>query len=143
MAYHGGIMNDDERRVRMRRVYDAPQSEDGQRVLVDRLWPRGLTRQRAQLDAWCTEIAPSKELRVWYGHEPERFEEFARRYREELAAPDRETALAHLRAMAAGGPLTLLTATKQLDLSDAAVLVEVLRTHGDNEAATDLGANRT
>src|SRR3954447_12267871 len=69
--------------VQVRRVYDPAEPEDGQRVLVDRLWPRGLSKERAQLDDWCKEIAPSNELRKWYGHDPDRYAEFARRYRAE------------------------------------------------------------
>lgn len=112
--------------VRVRRVYDPPEADDGQRVLVDRLWPRGLSKERADLDEWCKEIAPSTDLREWYGHDPDRFEEFARRYRAELDDPERATAFAHLRELAAHGPLTLLTATKRSDISEAAVLAGVL-----------------
>lgn len=68
--------------VRVRRIYDEPTPADGTRVLVDRIWPRGMTRARAHLDQWCKEIAPSTELRKWYHHDPARFEEFTRRYRE-------------------------------------------------------------
>jgi hypothetical protein len=70
--------------------------------LVDRIWPRGLTKARAALDEWCKEIAPSTELRKWYGHDPDRFEEFGRRYQAELAEPERARALAHLRELASG-----------------------------------------
>jgi uncharacterized protein YeaO (DUF488 family) len=107
--------------VQVRRVYDPAEPEDGQRVLVDRLWPRGLSKERARLDDWCKEIAPSNELRKWYGHDPDRYAEFARRYRAELADPERAAALAHLRELAGNGRLTLLTATKRSDISEAAV----------------------
>lgn len=109
-------------RVRVRRVYDDALPADGTRVLVDRLWPRGLAKAEAGLSEWCKQVAPSTALRRWYGHDPERFKEFARRYREELAEPERAEALAHLRELAAGGTLTLLTATKDPDISAAAVL---------------------
>jgi len=112
--------------VRVRRVYDPPEADDGQRVLVDRLWPRGLSKERAQLDEWCKDIAPSADLRKWYGHDPDRYTEFARRYRDELDEPDRAAALARLRERAARGPLTLLTATKRSDISEAAVLADLL-----------------
>jgi len=115
------------RRVRVRRVYDAPDRQDGTRVLVDRIWPRGLTKARAELDEWCKEVAPSTELRKWYAHDPERFEEFTRRYHEELQEPERAEALEHLRALAADRRLTLLTASKAADISEAAVLLELLR----------------
>jgi uncharacterized protein YeaO (DUF488 family) len=113
--------------IRVRRAYDPPERDDGQRVLVDRLWPRGLSKARAHLDAWYKEIAPSNELRKWYGHDPDRFDEFARRYRAELADPDRATAYRHLVELAHRGRLTLLTATKRSDISEAAVLADRLR----------------
>ena len=81
--------------VQVRRVYDPPQSDDGRRVLVDRLWPRGLSKERARLDDWCREIAPFTEPRVWEGHDPDRYSEFAR-YRGELGDPERAAAFAHL-----------------------------------------------
>ncbi|MFC4117114.1 DUF488 domain-containing protein [Nonomuraea zeae] len=114
-------------RVQVRRVYAEPEADDGTRVLVDRIWPRGLTKAKAGLDEWCKQIAPSTELRIWYHHDPERFAEFGRRYRGELHAPERAQALAHLRELAAGGALTLLTATKQPEISEAAVLAELLQ----------------
>ncbi|MEO7194413.1 MAG: DUF488 family protein [Pseudonocardiaceae bacterium] len=113
--------------VRVRRAYDEPVPEDGTRVLVDRLWPRGLSKEKAALDEWCKPIAPSTALRTWYGHDPERFAEFGRRYRVELDEPERAEALAHLRELAWRGTLTLLTATKHADISEAALLAELLR----------------
>ncbi len=112
--------------VRVRRVYDDPSPEDGTRVLVDRIWPRGLARARAGIDHWAKEVAPSTELRRWYGHDPGRFEEFRRRYQAELADPDRQAALNHLRELARSGRLTLVTATRDIDHSQAAVLVDHL-----------------
>jgi uncharacterized protein YeaO (DUF488 family) len=112
--------------VQVRRVYDEPEPGDGRRVLVDRVWPRGLSKDHAHLDEWCKQVAPSTGLRTWYGHDPERYQEFARRYRTELDEPERATALSHLRELAAAGPLTLLTATKRSDISQAAVLAEML-----------------
>jgi len=112
--------------IAVRRIYDPPSPADGSRVLVDRLWPRGVTKARADLDEWMRTLAPSTDLRQWYDHVPERFAEFARRYREELEQPEQAAALEQLRALAAKGPLTLLTATKDPELSEAAVLVRVL-----------------
>lgn len=117
--------------VRVRRIYDDPSHDDGTRVLVDRLWPRGMTKDRAQLDEWCKDVAPSPELRQWYHHDPTLFAEFARRYADELREPDPAAALAHLRELAQRQPLTLLTATKTPDISEAAVLEQLL-THGDS-----------
>jgi uncharacterized protein YeaO (DUF488 family) len=113
-------------KVRVRRVYDSPESSDGARVLVDRLWPRGLSKADAQLTEWCKDVAPSAELRRWYDHREERYEEFAARYQEELAAPRARAALDGLRKMAADGPLTLLTATKEPEYSHASVLLDGL-----------------
>lgn len=113
--------------IRVRRVYETPTTDDGARVLVDRLWPRGLTKQKAHLDEWCKEIGPSTALRAWYAHDPDRFAEFSRRYRDELEDPERAAALDHLRGLADAGTVTLLTATKRAELSEAAVLAEVLQ----------------
>jgi uncharacterized protein YeaO (DUF488 family) len=113
--------------VRVRRVYDEPAPADGARVLVDRVWPRGMRREAARLDEWAKDVAPSAELRTWYQHDPAKFGEFRERYIVELAAPGAREALARLRGLAADQPVTLLTATKNLDLSQAAVLAELLR----------------
>ena len=112
--------------VQVRRAYDPPEAEDGQRVLVDRLWPRGLSKERARLDDWCKDVAPSNELRKWYRHDPDRYAEFARRYRVELGDTERAAALARLQELARQGRLTLLTATKRSEISEAAVLAELL-----------------
>lgn len=114
--------------VRLGRVYDDPSPEDGRRVLVDRIWPRGLAKAKAGIDEWAKDVAPSTELRRWYGHDPARFEEFRRRYRAELAEPQRQAALRQLQELARSGPLTLVTATRDIDHSQAAVLVEHLCT---------------
>ena len=116
-----------EERIQVRRVYDRPQPGDGTRVLVDRLWPRGLTKAKAALDEWCKDVAPSDELRRWYAHDPSRFEEFGRRYRLELQDPTRAEALAHLRGLAKDRRLTLLTGTRRPEISEAAVLATLLR----------------
>lgn len=115
-----------QRSVRVRRIYDTPTRDDGTRVLVDRIWPRGMTKARAQLDEWCKDIAPSTELRSWYRHDPKLFDEFARRYREELTESGRADALTHLRDLTKKHTLTLLTASKAVDISEAAVLADLL-----------------
>lgn len=117
--------------VRVKRVYDPASPDDGARVLIDRLWPRGVSKKRAGLDAWEKELAPSTELRHWYDHDPERYEEFAARYRHELTDPERTTALDRLRAVARAGRLTLLTATKDLPHGHVRVLVQVLDRSGE------------
>jgi uncharacterized protein YeaO (DUF488 family) len=113
--------------VRVRRVYDEPEPGDGTRVLVDRIWPRGLTKDKARLDLWLKQVAPSTELRKWYRHDPERLEEFGRRYREELEDAERAQALEHLRELARSGTLTLLTATRHAEISEAEVLADLIR----------------
>ncbi|MBN9098607.1 MULTISPECIES: DUF488 family protein [unclassified Pseudonocardia] len=112
--------------VKVGRVYEQRTPDDGVRVLVDRIWPRGLSKDKADLDEWCKHIAPSTVLRKWYGHDPALFAEFGRRYRAELTDPLRAEALAHLRELATDQPVTLLTATKNAEISEAVVLAELL-----------------
>ncbi|HEY3572886.1 MAG TPA: DUF488 family protein [Arthrobacter sp.] len=113
--------------VKVRRIYEEPLETDGMRILVDRLWPRGLSKEKAHIDEWCKAIAPSAELRKWYGHAPALFEDFSRRYRRELQEPDPAATLARLRQLAHQGPLTLLTATKEPAISEAAVLCAMIQ----------------
>ncbi|MBO0748134.1 MAG: DUF488 family protein [Acidimicrobiaceae bacterium] len=109
------------------RVYDDPgRAPNEHRVLVDRLWPRGVKKEALDYDEWPKEVAPSSELRRWYGHEPSRFEEFARRYRDELSDGPAVATVAHLRDLAARGRLVLLTATRDVEHSGAEVLATVL-----------------
>ena len=116
MAAHGK----EPARFRIRRIYDPASPEDGARVLVDRLWPRGIGKDAAALDLWLKEIAPSAPLRRWFGHEPARWAEFARRYRAELDANPQ--AVARLRQVAAHGPVTLLYAAHDILNNHARVL---------------------
>lgn len=113
--------------VRVKRVYEEPDPADGLRILVDRLWPRGVRKQDLAHDVWLKDAAPSGDLRTWYGHRPERFEEFARRYRKELRSGASADALEQLRQKAGSQTLTLLTATRDVERSAAAVLAKVLR----------------
>ncbi|MBW1599673.1 DUF488 family protein [Streptomyces sp. JJ38] len=113
--------------VRVRRVYETPGADDGKRVLVDRLWPRGLSRQAAALDAWAKDVAPSDGLRRRYGHDPERYADFVRDYRAELREPECREAVERLRELAGGSRLTLLTATRDVARSHVPVLLEALR----------------
>jgi uncharacterized protein YeaO (DUF488 family) len=111
-------------RIATKRVYDAPAPADGYRVLIDRLWPRGISRERAKLDEWARELAPSTELRRWFGHDPDRFGEFRTRYRRELEGQAGE--LDRLRERARAEPLTLLYGARDTEHNDAVVLAEVL-----------------
>jgi len=112
--------------IRLKRVYDEPEPEDGTRVLVDRLWPRGLSKERAHVDLWLREIAPSGELRTWYGHDPEKFAEFRRRYEAELASDAGQAALTKLRDLAKQGPVTLVFAARDTEHANAVVLRDLL-----------------
>lgn len=111
-------------RIRLKRIYDPPAREDGHRVLVERLWPRGLSKDRAALDAWLKDVAPSDGLRRWYGHVPDRWPEFRQRYRVELAG--RRDLVDRLLAQAAKGPVTLLFAARDGERNSAVVLKSVL-----------------
>ncbi len=115
------------RSITVKRMYEPPAPEDGRRFLVDRLWPRGVSKERARLDGWLRELAPSTELRRWFGHDPARWQEFKRRYREELSEPDRQQALETLRQAASEGPVTLLYAARDIEHNEAQVLAELLR----------------
>jgi len=119
-------MSETTRQVQIRRIYEDPSPQDGTRVLVDRLWPRGVSKERADLDEWCKQIAPSTELRKWYSHDPVRFDEFRHRYQTELADPERAAEFTHLRELSERQMLTLLTATKDIEMSEAAVLADLI-----------------
>jgi uncharacterized protein YeaO (DUF488 family) len=110
--------------IYIKRAYDPPGRSDGLRILIDRLWPRGLSKSALELDAWVKHLAPSNALRKWYQHDPEKYAEFRRRYIAELKAQDE--GLDELRETVAGRTVTLLTATKELDLSHATVLRDLL-----------------
>jgi uncharacterized protein YeaO (DUF488 family) len=112
-------------RLTVSRVYDTDPG-DGKRVLVDRLWPRGFRKGDPRIDRWLREVAPSTELRKWYAHQPERFDEFSARYAAELQTPDGAAALAELRDVVKAGPVTLVTAARVLEGSHVAVLAELL-----------------
>lgn len=111
--------------IHLKRAYDPVDEADGYRVLIDRLWPRGVSKERAELDEWCKELAPSSELRAWFGHEPSRFNEFRERYVDELR--ERRPELAELRRRASEGVLTLVYAAHDTEHNDAVVLADVLR----------------
>jgi uncharacterized protein YeaO (DUF488 family) len=122
----GAPSGDRNAKVVIARVYDHPERSGLQRVLVDRLWPRGVRKADAPFDTWLKEVAPSTGLRTWYGHQPERFDEFADRYRRELTQSPTREAFDQLRAMMKEGGLVLVTATRDVDRSAAAVLRQVL-----------------
>jgi uncharacterized protein YeaO (DUF488 family) len=113
--------------VRARLVYDDPGEDDGCRVLVDRLWPRGIRKDAESVNQWSVDVAPSSQLRRWYGHKAERFDEFAQRYRDELRSGLASQSLDRLTDLARQGPLTLLTATRDVPHSAAAVLAEEIQ----------------
>jgi uncharacterized protein YeaO (DUF488 family) len=116
---HDGI------RIETKRVYEPASADDGYRVLIDRLWPRGLSNADARVDAWARALAPSDELRRWFAHQPERFDEFRRRYTAELRGHADE--VAELRRRARGGKVTLVYAARDSEHSNAAVLAPIIR----------------
>lgn len=111
--------------VRVKRVYEPAERSDGYRILIDRLWPRGISHERARLDAWERDLAPSAALRTWFGHQPDLFDEFRRRYISELR--EHRSLLSQLRQRARHGTLTLLYAARDTDHNDAIVLADVIR----------------
>jgi uncharacterized protein YeaO (DUF488 family) len=114
-----------QRQIRIKRVYEEPTKDDGKRILVDRLWPRGLTKEKARVDLWLKDVAPSNELRKWFSHDPKKWPEFKRKYVEELktqAAP-----LALLRHEASQGPVTLLYGARDEEHNEAVVLLDLLQ----------------
>ena len=123
------------RRIQVRRVYGDDQPDNSHRVLVDRLWPRGISKATAALDEWMKDVAPSADLRRWYGHDPARFEAFARRYRRELGRPAAATAVERLIELATANEVTLLTATRDVEHSGARVLQEHLAARARSAAA--------
>lgn len=125
-----------QQRLRVRRIYDEPATGDGQRVLIDGMWPRGVRKADAALDDWQREVAPSRELRQWFGHDPARFEEFARCYRAELRDAPRAGAVDELTERARTGRVTLLTATRDVTHSHARVLRDELRRRLAGDEAT-------
>ncbi len=112
--------------IAVKRVYAPPAASDGYRVLVDRLWPRGLTRDATALDEWLKDLAPSSQLRAWFGHRPDRWTEFQRLYRLELAAPEAQAGLVRLREIAKTRPLTLLYAARNETENHARALRDCL-----------------
>jgi uncharacterized protein YeaO (DUF488 family) len=116
-------------KIELNRAYEAPSDRDGLRILVERLWPRGLTKADAAVDHWMKDLAPSSELRTWFGHRPDRWPEFRRRYRAELRS--NHAAVDSLRALCAGQQVTLVFAAKDVDRNSAVVLKEFLSTGPD------------
>jgi len=115
--------------IRLKRVYETPSDDDGMRILVERLWPRGLTKAAAAIDLWTKDVAPTGNLRKWYGHQPSRWQEFRRRYLLELAANDEATEA--LRTACAAQPATFLFAARDLELNSAVVLKSFLLAETD------------
>jgi uncharacterized protein YeaO (DUF488 family) len=125
--------------IRLKRAYDEPSAQDGERVLVERLWPRGLTKGRAALDLWLKDAAPSPELRKWFGHDPAKWERFEQRYWKELRAG--AEAVDVLRRKAKRGTVTLVYAARDVEHNGAVALKEFLE-HGREKAATRARSTR-
>ena len=110
-------------KIKIKRVYEKPDKEDGKRILVDRLWPRGLTKEKAGIDLWLKEIAPSTELRKWFGHDPEKWKEFGKRYSAELKKNEEQVSL--LKEQLKKGTVTLVYGAKDKEHNEALVLKEL------------------
>lgn len=110
--------------IKIKRVYESPSANDGLRILVDRLWPRGLSKEQAHIDSWYKEIAPSNELRTWFGHKPELFEEFSKKYTEELE--NQKSFLKEIKTLAQKKQVTLLYSAKDTEFNNAVVLKKIL-----------------
>jgi len=115
------------KRIRTKRIYESPSPDDGVRILVDRIWPRGMSKADAALDHWIKDVAPSAELRKWFGHRPERWTEFRKRYARELDS--NPEGLAELRRLLKGGVVTLLYAAQDVERNNAEALREYLASH--------------
>ncbi len=124
--------------IRVKRVYDPIDPEDGVRILVDRLWPRGISRERAQIDEWYREIAPSTELRKWFNHREDLWEEFRRKYKAELTQKPRKTLVEKLYFLSQRSNVTLLYSAKDSQHNNAIVLLEVLKERFDRDTEEDL-----
>jgi uncharacterized protein YeaO (DUF488 family) len=112
--------------ITIKRAYDPPSEEDGERILVDRLWPRGITKEAAHLSFWLKELGPTTELRKWFGHDPSRWEEFQRRYERELQTQDKQAILRDLAAKSRYGVITLVFGAKDRERNNAAVLKNLI-----------------
>ncbi|MGO8685371.1 MAG: DUF488 domain-containing protein [Thermoleophilia bacterium] len=119
--------------IRLKRAYEAPSPVDGVRILIERLWPRGLSKEKANVDAWFKEVAPSADLRRWFGHEPAKWEEFRRRYRDELR--ERPEQVQRLRGLVEAGPVTFVYGSRDQEHNAAMVLKEFLDSGGAEESA--------
>ena len=126
--------------IRLKRAYEAPSDGDGTRILVERLWPRGLSKEKADVDVWLKGVAPSTELRRWFGHDDAKWEEFRRRYREELR--ERPDELERLRSLVEAGPVTFVYGSRDQEHNAATVLKELLESTDDEVKAAGAGASR-
>ncbi|MBP2453449.1 DUF488 domain-containing protein [Mycolicibacterium lutetiense] len=113
-------------RVRLARVYAEPEPDEGNRILVDRLWPRGMKKTDPRVGHWLPKVAPSTDLRHWYDHKPELYDEFVARYTHELQSGEEAAAFDELRTLVGEGPVTLVTATREVELSHLTVLAKLL-----------------
>src|ERR1035437_3001253 len=112
--------------LKIKRVYEKPDKEDGIRILVDRLWPRGLTKEKASIDLWLKDIAPSTELRKWFGHDPEKWKEFKEKYIKEISAPEETRLLQNISHNAKHATVTLVYGARDTEHSNVKVLEELL-----------------
>jgi len=122
--------------IQLKRAYEPAEPSDGKRVLVDRVWPRGVSKEELRADRWDKDLGPSTALRKWFGHDPARWEEFQRRYREELRAPDKQTMIEQLAREAREGTLTLVYGARDTEHNQAVVLRSVIESSGLPDSQT-------
>lgn len=112
--------------IRLKRVYEPPEDEDGERFLVERLWPRGVAKEAARISGWLQVLAPSTELRQWFGHDPAKWDEFRERYRAELQTPEKQSVLAELAEKVRTGTITFVYAARDTEHNNAKALKELI-----------------
>ena len=125
--------------LKIKRAYEAAENDDGKRILIDRLWPRGVSKVEARIDEWMKDLAPSTELRQWFGHDTDKWEEFRKRYKKELASPEGTRLLEDIARRARSGPITLVYGAKDTEHNNAKVLEEIINEHRTRPAARTPG----
>ena len=112
--------------LKIKRAYDKAEKKDGKQILIDRLWPRGVSKSEANVDTWLKELAPSTELRKWFAHDPQKWEEFRKKYKAELDSPEKVKLLEDIAGQARRGDVTLIYSARDTEHSDVKVLVEII-----------------
>lgn len=123
--------------LKIKRAYEKRSANDGKRIYIDRLWPRGLTKEEVAFDEWLKDLSPSDELRKWFGHEPDKFDEFKRKYMKELATPGKQVQLKRLASLAEDTEVTLVYSARDREYNNAVVLAEIIGKLMKNKASAE------